>query len=281
MRRARILAFLIFLASAAFYGYTEMMERNKPADTAPEITCDEDILEITCEYTDEDLLEGIYAGDAEDGDLMDQVIVGQISPFIKKGESEVIYMVFDSSNQMDSLVRRVRFTDYESPTVSLTDPLIFHIGEGSYDSILRMIEVWDQLDGDLTEWMEVMDYDISFASTGSYVFPVQVTNSYGDTVDLALPVHVQDTRLLDHSIYLNTSLVYADVGEKLDPAEYIEKISGESGLDSGELLHRISWENADTSVPGCSEIHYIYKNQAGEVSGETWLTVIVREQEDA
>ena len=45
----------------------------------PVITSDRDVLEIPCEYTQEQLMEGLTASDAEDGDLTDQIVAGSFS----------------------------------------------------------------------------------------------------------------------------------------------------------------------------------------------------------
>ena len=49
----------------------------------PEIVSDREILEIPCEYTQEQLLEGLTASDQEDGDLTSQIVAGSFSRFIE------------------------------------------------------------------------------------------------------------------------------------------------------------------------------------------------------
>ena len=49
--------------------------------TLPEITAGSDTLEIPCDYTQEQLLEGVSASDERDGDLTSQILVGDFSRF--------------------------------------------------------------------------------------------------------------------------------------------------------------------------------------------------------
>ena len=51
-------------------------KENRDADpTLPSMSSDRDILEVTTDYTQEDLLEGLSAWDERDGDLTEDILV--------------------------------------------------------------------------------------------------------------------------------------------------------------------------------------------------------------
>ena len=77
--------------------------------TKPVITNETGELEISTSYEESDLLEGLKAQDEKDGDLTDQIMVGNFSQFIEPGVCNLSYVVFDSSNQAATLTRRVKF----------------------------------------------------------------------------------------------------------------------------------------------------------------------------
>ena len=101
-----------------------LSEKKQEEDpTIPVMTSDRDTLEVSVHYENDDLLEGLKASDEKDGDLTDHILVGEFSQFIEKGLCNLSYVVFDSSNQAATLTRRVYFTDYESPKLTLKSPL--------------------------------------------------------------------------------------------------------------------------------------------------------------
>ena len=235
-----------------------------------------DVLEIPCDYTEEQLLEGLSASDGKDGDLTSQIIPGAFSRFIEKGLCNVTYVVFDSSNQPASLTRQVRFTDYHSPRFTLTEPLVFIQQEGSYSDAMARLGAQDMLDGDLSGWITQTDTDVNYQQPGSYTMTVEVSNSFGDTSTAALPVHVVSADQQRAEISLVSSIVYVSVGGTIDPASYVSGATDTMGNEiSTDQVSASS--NVDTQTPGCYEIHYELYDDAGSSIGQTWLTVIVEE----
>lgn len=139
MRIVRTVVVVITILSFALFGITEVIRLVNRDTSLPEITSDREVLEIPCDYTEEQLLEGLTASDEDDGDLTSQIIAGSFSRFIDKGVSNITYVVFDSSDQPATLTREVRFTDYHSPRFTLTEPLVFAEEEGSYTEAMNRI----------------------------------------------------------------------------------------------------------------------------------------------
>lgn len=275
MRIVRIILIVVSILSLGIFGISELIRFSGRDTEAPEITSDRDVLEIPCEYTQEQLMEGLSAEDETDGDLTSEIIAGSFSRFINTGECNLTYVVFDSSDQPATLTRKVRFTDYHPPRFTLTEPLVFSEQEGSYTTAMERLGASDQLDGDLKEWITQTDTDVNYQRVGTYTMSVEVSNSFGDTSSAALPVHVVSAENRRVDIALTSGIVYISAGESLDPSAYI---SGVTAADGSALdPSAVAAESAvDTNTPGCYEVHY-QVSDAGGNTGETWLTVIVEE----
>lgn len=273
MRLVKIGLIIVFLVSAGLFGVTGLMKLGSRGDEKPVIESDGETLEISCEYTKEDLLLGVTASDEEDGDLTDQIVAGSFSRFVDPGVTGLTYVVFDSQGQSASLTREVRFTAYHSPRFALSEPLVFREGEGSYTEAMERLDAVDQLDGSRKDWIVQTDTDVNYSTAGNYTMSVEVTNSLGDTASAGLPVHVVNAQSRNVQIALTQGIVYLEAGEEIDPASYISGVTGPNGaaLDPGTVSAQ---SGVDVNTPGCYEIHYQASDGAGN-AGETWLTVIV------
>ena len=213
------------------------------------------------------------AYDEKDGDLTGEIIAGNFSRFIEPGLCNVTYVVFDSSNQAANLNRQVRFTDYESPKITLSQPLVFIAGRSS--TPISYIGAQDVLDGDISALVSQVESTISYNIPGDYTFSVEVTNSLGDVEELTLPVHVIEEESQALEIQLSDALIYLDVGESFRAEDYIEGLVDASGRSLSTNLVDIS-SDVNTRQEGCYEVHYQAEDENGN-RGETWLVVVVRE----
>lgn len=278
MKFVRTIVIILFILAAAAFGISKAVELKNRDTSIPEIISDREVLEIPCDYTEEQLMEGLTACDAKDGDLTAEIVAGNFSRFLSPGLCDLTYVVFDSSNQPGSLTRRVRFTDYHSPDFALTDPLVFEESEGSYTTVMDQIGASDMLEGDLSDWVIQTDSDANYQKSGDYHVQMEVTNSYGDTSSLSLPVHVVKSGSQSMEIVLSSWIVYLDPGSEIRPADYVTALYNGNGESIG--AEAVSWESGvDTQTPGVYEIHYTASDGQGH-SGETWMTVVVREQEE-
>lgn len=278
MKFVRTIVIILFILAATAFGISKAVELKNRDTSIPEITSDREVLEIPCDYTEEQLMEGLTACDAKDGDLTAEIVAGNFSRFLSPGLCDLTYVVFDSSNQPGSLTRRVRFTDYHSPDFTLTDPLVFEESEGSYTAVMDQIGASDMLEGDLSDWVIQTDSDANYQKSGDYHVQMEVTNSYGDTASLSLPVHVVKSGSQSMEIKLSSWIVYLDPGSEIRPADYVTALYNGNGESIG--AEAVSWESGvDTQTPGVYEIHYMASDGQGH-SGETWMTVVVREQEE-
>lgn len=274
LRRVALVVLVLALGAFVFAEARELVGRD---NTMPVISVDGDSIDITCEYTDEQLLAGVSASDAKDGDLTSQILLGSFTRFIQPGVCDLSYVVFDSSGNMATASRRVHFTDYVRPRFSLSAPLVFAEGSTNGMSVQGMFSASDVLDGDLTDWIAYGGSDVTYDNAGDYTITMEVTNSFGDTVSYAFPVHVYERGSQNVSIELTEPLAYVTQGSEFDPLAYVQSVTGAGGKSYDPAQLKVS-SNVDASAPGIYEVHYQIGGAEGEPYGQMWLTVIVEEE---
>ena len=248
--------------------------------SAPLINSSLEPLTVSCDYTREDLLEGLTAYDTEDGYITDSIIPGEPSVFTEKGVSKIEYYVYDSDNKCGRYKREVAFNDYSSPTVGLSSPLVFYVRDASNGDIVYRLYGRDRLDGDVKHIL-IDSSDIDYDKAGDYVTSVSLTNSFGDTATYELPVHIIKKTFSGMEIRLNENLIYIKSDTQFDPEVYVKEVEFSQ---TEELVPQRDWgidieSNVDTSEAGIYEVRYMIQKNKDEVygnaSGVTWLTVIV------
>ena len=271
MRIVKIVVFALLAISIALFGYYEVDKIVTTDNTMPVITGPKDTLEVSCNYSEKDLLRGLRATDEKDGDLTKEIVVGNISHFISKGKSRVTYVVFDSSNHPAKFEREVEFIDYHSPRFALTKPLVFKVG--STENIYELVGAKDIFDGDISTGVTTDAGNVNLAEEGTYKVKASVTNSLGDITEIVLPVHVVPAPQLGLTIELKENIVYLKKGESFNPKSIIDNVYQNNGAKAGTDGMKIA-SNVNTKKSGIYEVKYsIDKETAGRA--ETWLTVVV------
>ena len=274
IRLLRGVALVALALAVAVFAFAEVRNFISRDVTAPSISIEGDSLEVPCDYTSEQLMEGVTASDAKDGDLTDQVLMGSFTRFIRPGVSDLSYVVFDSSGHMATASRQVRFTDYHSPRFSLSQPLVFAEESITGADVQAMFSATDMMDGELTGGITRTETDAVYDTPGDYTITMEVSNSFGDEVSYAFPVHVYENGTQDVAIELTDPLVYVGQGDDFDPMMYVEGITDRAGESYDPELLDVS-SDVDTSEPGIYEVHYQMGGDAP--NGQMWLTVIVEE----
>lgn len=268
-----ILTMVVFVASVmAFLAYL-MHLRARESNRAPIITCATPELHVSVNAAKEDLLAGVTAMDAEDGDLTSKVLVGSISSFMEKGKCEITYTVFDSSNRAATAKRTLYYTDYHSPRFALSDDLIFYSGETA--NPLRLVSAYDCIDGDVTNRISMTWLD-SEGNTKRVRF--RVVNSYGDVSVLTANVANEEKATQNTPVIrLKEYVTYIERGEAPDPLDFITSITVARNVYSKEEFGTEHiYYNAgdfDSSAPGTYIIEIFCENE--ENVGSTELIVVV------
>ena len=267
IRLLRGVSIAALVAAILLFAAAQVNERMNQDDTLPTITADSDTLEVPCAYTTDQLLAGVTASDAKDGDLTSQVLVGNFTRFIDPGVCDLNYVVFDSSEHMATLTRRIHFTDYHSPRFQLSEPLVFAESTTNNTDVRALFSAYDVLDGDLTDWITYVETDAAYNNPGDYTITMEVRNSFGDTVSYAFPIHIYERNTQDFDITLTEPLVYVEQGGSFDPLAYVESVADFSGNKYDLSLLNIT-STVDTATPGIYEVHYEIGSAASAGSGD-------------
>ena len=222
------------------------------SNSAPIINSSMDPLTVSCDYSREDLLKGLTAYDAEDGYITDSIIPGVFTGFKEKGVSEIDYYVYDSDANCGRYKRDIIFSDYSSPEVTLSDPLVFYVKDASDGVVMNRIYGKDRLDGDVKH-IKVNSSDIDYETAGDYTISISLINSFGDTADYDLPVHIiRRTAYRGLEIRLNENLICIKSGTEFNPEDFVEEVEL---YQTEDLVPQEYWvfnmqPNVDTSEVG-------------------------------
>lgn len=258
---------MALVVAVVLFTFANVSEWMNEDETLPTITADSDTIDVPCAYTTDQLLAGVTASDAKDGDLTGQILVGNFTRFIDPGVCDLNYVVFDSSEHMATLTRRVHFTDYHSPRFALAEPLVFAESTTNNTEVRDLFSASDVLDGDLTDWITYVETNAAYNNPGDYTITMEVRNSFGDTVRYAFPIHIYERNTQDFTISLTDALVYVQQGGDFDPLEYIESVEDLSGNEYSPSLLRVT-STVDTGTPGIYEVHYEIGNAVASSAEE-------------
>lgn len=271
MKIIRITVLVLFVLVLAFFGYAKFTEYRHIDSTLPTISGPKEPLKISCNYSDKDLLQGLTAYDEKDGDLTSEIMISNFSRLLEKGKCKVNYVVFDSSNQPATFSREVIFTDYRSPRIYLSKPLVFQ--KGSNENIYGYIGANDIIDGDISSLVRAVETNVNSLQAGKYSVKIEVTNSLGDTTEMILPVHILELVDSKVEISLTQNVVYIKKGSAFDPLKYIKGVANIDGTVLDKNLIKVT-AAADTNKPGVYEVIYTAE-QNPTSKGLSSLTVVV------
>ena len=246
----------------------------------PEITFEQEVLEVSVADAEDKILAGVSASDKKDGDVTDTLLIESISKMLESGERIVTYAAFDEDNHVGKAERRIRYTDYTAPRFSLEEPLQMKSMSSRTSDILSPLKAMDCIDGDVTDQVIVVNTEISSLSTEAIeaFYTVQVTNSCGDMAQLRLPVAFQlstESHMgVKGEIVLTDYLVYTQLGKTPDFTDYVESVKvGREEFGAGSL--QIDTSKLDVSQSGVYSV--TYNLQAENAYASIELLVVVEE----
>lgn len=268
MRLLKSALCVLFAVTLAAFIFSEYRTRSSGINDGPVITIDDSVPEISVNDPSSRLLEGVWASDAQDGDLTHELEIASISRLLSDNSAEVTYIVFDSNDNMATATRRFRYTDYSRPVISLNSPLIFQ--SESTSGLINHFSATDVIDGDISDRVRISSL-IPTSDSSIYYVSVLVSNSMGDSAKLKLPVIITSDASAP-TVSLSSYLEYVSIGEDFDPASFVASVTyGGEALPADRVS--ISGE-VDTSVAGT---YYIfYECTQNEHVGRAALTVSVR-----
>ena len=254
-----ILVLLIAACIAALVGY-RVLDDLRTDTQPPEIILEERIPEVSVFDSRDALLQGVTARDKQDGDVTDLLVVEHVSLLNADGSIMVSYAAFDRSGNVSKAQREARYTDYQSPKLTLRQALVFP--QGSSFDVLNVVGAQDALDGDIQHRIRAtLLEESSINELGVHNVRFQVSNSLGDTVSYVLPVEAYDPTMYDGTLELTTYLLYLAPGETFTAKNYLgdctlrgEKVDLRSGLPRDYKLETSG--AVQTDVPGVYPVEY-------------------------
>lgn len=260
MRRKNwLLILMILLCLGVFFGY-QAYDRLRTDTKAPEISVDEQLLEISVADPKSALLQGVSATDKKDGDVTTSLVVESIALQDGKGSITVTYAAFDKAGNVAKAERTAKFTDYSSPRLTLKAPLLYTVGS-NFD-LLSNVGATDVIDGDIQHRVRATSLDdVSIADQGTHYVRFQVANSLGDTVTQIFPVEVYEAGLYEAKLSLTEYLVYLPAGSGFNPQNYLDSFScrGDTvklteGMPANFSLKTTG--NVQTQTPGVYNVEF-------------------------
>lgn len=270
MRIMRISVMILFILTLIAFLGTFVFQKKNEDNTIPVITMEENFIEVKCNATNEDFLEGVKATDEKDGDLTGEVIVESVSRFIEPGVCEVKYAVCDSDNHVAHATRKVRYIDYEAPRFKLKNSLCFSLYENA--NLSSYISAVDSIEGDISGNIVITSPDFNSSVTGIFTLELSVSNKKGDTSILSLPLIMEDRTLSAPTIKLKNYLIYVDKNQEIDFEDYIVEATDRNDRD---LTDKIEIDdNVNFKKSGTYTVHYFVTDSNG-AKGHSVLNVVV------
>ena len=164
MRTCKVILVILFVLMTALTCFSHFYRQESVDDTPPVLTCTEEVLEVSVNASQGELLRGITAWDDRDGDLTGEIMVDHISTLISANTAKITYVVFDHADNASKLTRTVAYTDYEAPKFSLSQPLIFDVGKTV--TLMDRLTAYDLVDGDLTGSIRMTVQNLNIAAAG-------------------------------------------------------------------------------------------------------------------
>ena len=255
MKKIKILSIILLIISITLFGAYLYYARMTSDTTAPVIRCESEELVVSVSVTEEELLEGVTAEDDKSGDVSDTLVVENISAFAEKDNRIITYAAIDEQGNVGRCTRILRYTDYEEPTFSLTEPMRFRMG--STIDILGRVRAQSMLDGDLTDSIKYsLDSTIDLKNKRTYQVEFRVTDSSGKVVYLPLELEIYDQTEERISVILSDYLIYVPVNGTFDPQAYFvgSDIEGSLTMHSDVDVTKAGVYTVDYTVTGMNSV---------------------------
>ena len=270
MKALRIITIILFILSLVAYLGVSYRYNNQLDRVSPAIRCETEVLEVSVHAEDSELLAGVTATDNRDGDLTDRIMIQGISRLLTEDTARITYVVMDSSNNIASCTRTLRYTDYTPPRFALTGIPVYSANDqqNPLNKLSETLTAVDVKDGNLSDQIRITANGIDGSLEKSYTLTLEVTNSLGDSEVVPLTIVLDNEGAANPLITLTEYITYVDAGSRFDPRSCILTLNGSpyKGFISGLAID----SQVDTSTPGTYQVRYKYH------SFTVYQTVVVR-----
>lgn len=261
---------------------------NRDADAyGPEIHMDKEEIAVSIHDSDDKLLKGVTATDKKDGDVTDTLLIESKSLFMEPGKRKITIDAFDNNHNVTKAVRVIRYKDYVSPRIQLSEPLRAPIN--NINMLMDYITVEDCLEGEITDALQITPKKelSSITLPGEYDMKLTVSNSVGDVVEIPVTVELYD-HSADHGLpkaILSEYLIYTKVGETIEPSDYLIGVNlrgtryiwDEADLGAIVPYTKSQFDienNVDTEKPGVYEVVYSVEDKSDNIAKVRMFVVV-------
>lgn len=236
---------------------------NRPVMTVPDAP-----LMVSVTADEQTLLADASAVDIEDGNLTSNIYIESISAFDDSQARTITYAVLDSDDNIARATRKMQYTDYTAPEITITNALCMYYLE-STDSLKDYVQATSCVDGDISSKISIDkadykgdDFDVTYS----------VSDSCGIKTTLTTKVTILSSTN-DINMTLKTYMIKVQKGQKINPKDYIDNIEI-MGMSEKTLINEVKVSsNYDSSKEGIYE--FIYRIEENSEIGVTKLVVIV------
>ncbi len=224
MRKLRIVILVVFLVTTVMFGITEVRRKKEIDNTLPVLSADNDYLQLSVSDDESAYLKGVRANDDRDGDVTSSIVIASKSKFMAPGKFKAKYAAFDSHNNVGYMERYIIFTDYRSPQFSSSLPFRY-VNNGTMNAPdTAKVTANDVVNGDISDKIRV-DYGYSDSDDGSLPVTFEVSNSFGDVVDLSVTYEPVDQASYNRPVpSLDNYILYCNVGESVDIVSHVNGV---------------------------------------------------------
>ncbi len=277
MKRRKIIYLLLTILCVAgislyFLYYVVTEDWREPVIYVPS-----DVLELSISDGRAKILEDVTAYDNRNGDVTGSIVLEKIKALKNDGSAKAVLAAFDRNGNVTKAERSIRYTDYRSPKISVTAPLLFK--EETVYNLLDCVTAEDVIDGDISDRVKVTILEAEHAASqpGEFKVRFRVTNSLGDTVYLDAPVLVYSADSYNGSVELTQYMVRLKKGARFDPEGYFKAFRGGAriyDMTDEELQLEID-QAVNTGEPGVYAVTYTAVR--GDYTGCSRLLAVVEE----
>ncbi|QOP57243.1 DUF5011 domain-containing protein [Lacticaseibacillus paracasei] len=221
-----------------------------PVDQAPVISF-ADVLYLHLGQKSYDLLDGVSAHDAEDGDLTHKVVYASTVDINTEGTYQVTYQVTDSAGHTVSATRDVVVTN-DAPVIHIASDNRVEVGH-DFDP-KQGVTADDYQDGDLTSAIKVTG-TVDTSKPGDYELTYEVTDKNGAVTSVKRTVSVFATAPTLDVSKVPTTL---KVGDKFEPMANVNATSPYGAVNV------TVYGSVDTSKPGSNDLTYTVTDKFGQ-----------------
>ena len=277
MKRRKIIYLLLTILCVAgislyFLYYVVTEDWREPVIYVPS-----DVLELSISDGRAKILEDVTAYDNRNGDVTGSIVLEKIKALKNDGSAKAVLAAFDRNGNVTKAERSIRYTDYRSPKISVTAPLLFK--EETVYNLLDCVTAEDVIDGDISDRVKVTILEAEHAASqpGEFKVRFRVTNSLGDTVYLDAPVLVYSADSYNGFVELTQYMVRLKKGARFDPEGYFKAFRGGAriyDMTDEELQLEID-QAVNTGEPGVYAVTYTAVR--GDYTGCSRLLAVVEE----